>query len=179
MFISINNQISHFLKSLNKMENQFLDQDNHDVVIGSGLSSEDKNYLHSAARWARFLGIVGFVGTAFMLIATLLIMVLGLGSVFSALTADSPYGGIAKGMASFMTIFLLGIVVLYFFMSLYMYNFGTKTKLAVEQDDSTTMTEGLKNLKSLFKLWGIVAAVFIGLYALQIVVAIGMAMFMR
>ena len=132
----------------------------------NGLSSLDKEYLYQAAKWARFIGIVGFVFTALFVILALFMVSLG-GRMASIMgtnpaLASSAFAGFGVGMS----IFYLLIALFSFMGSLYLYNFGKKTKLGIFNSDSETLTVGFENLKSYFKLTGIVMAVFIGLYAL-------------
>jgi hypothetical protein len=68
-----------------------------------------------------------------------------------------------------MGILYLLIGLLYFYISLYLFNFGKKTQFALRSNDSETLTGGLENLKSFFKVSGIVTAIFIGLYAFTFV----------
>ncbi len=160
------------------MENQFLDQDAQNYSNASGLSSLDKEYLYTAAKWSRFLGIIGFVMTGIVALAAF--SSLFLGSIFSKLGSDNPYSsGALAGLGAMMVFIYVIFGAIYFFVSLYLYNFGTKTKLALNENNSNALTEGLKNLKSFFSLSGIMAAVFVAIYGLIIVFAIGGAMFMR
>lgn len=160
------------------MENQFLDQDAQNYSNASGLSSLDKEYLFTAAKWSRFLGIVGFIMTGIIVIAA--ISSLFLGSIFSKLGDDNPYSsGVLAGIGSMLVGIYAIAGAIYFFISLYLYNFGTKTKLALTENDSHALTEGLKNLKSFFSLSGILAAIVVGLYGIIIVFGVIGAMFMR
>lgn len=160
------------------MENQFLDQDAQNYSNASGLSSIDKEYLFIAAKWSRFLGIVGFVMTGIVVIAA--IGSLFLGSIFSKLGEGSPYSSSAfAGLGSILVVIYGIAAAIYFFISLYLYNFGVKTKQALNENDSNALTEGLKNLKSFFSLSGILAAIVVGLYGIIIVFGLIGAMFMR
>jgi Family of unknown function (DUF5362) len=147
------------------MENQYLDQD---VNRGEeGLSSQDMAYLLTAGKWARFMGIVSFVMTGFIVLAGIGMMTMG-----SAL-GDAMGGGMLGSS------FGLGLGVIYllmaapfFFMALYMYRFGTKVKEGQYSGGTASITEAFKNLKSYFQLMGILTAVFIGIYILIIIGAI-------
>ena len=135
-------------------------------------------YLREAAKWAKFLSILGFIGSAFAII-----MGLFAGSIMSALTMFGAgafeeasgldgAGAFGTGVAIIFGIVFVLVGVLYIFPSLYLYRFSEKTRIALATMDSRTLTEALKNQKSFFKFWGVYAAIVIGLYLLNIVVSI-------
>ncbi len=134
------------------------------------LNEEAQYFLHQAGKWAKFLGILGFIGTGFIVIASFF-----MGAIFStmAMYQANPY---PAGMGGFMTFFYLLLAVFYFFFSLYLYRFGNKIRTGVEYNDTALVTGGLSNLKSFFKLMGITTIVIIILYVLIIIgVVIGAA----
>ena len=156
------------------MENSYLDQGLSATPNAGGLSNEDKGYLWTAAKWARFLGIVGFVMTGFIVLAALFLMTMG-SSLGSALGNRGVFGA----FGAMIGVFYIVIAVVYFFISLYLFNFGKKTRLALQNENSSDLTEGLKNLKSYFSLLGIIMAILISLYALIFVVGVGGSLFTR
>jgi hypothetical protein len=132
------------------------------------ITEEAQYYLQKAGQWAYFLGIAGFVFTGFIVLAALFI-----GSIFGMLSKIQPTATpMPAGAGAMMTFFYLLIGVFYFFASLYMYQFGDKIKSAVLHNNTGEATIAFGKLKSLFKLWGITAIVFIGLYALILIFAI-------
>ncbi len=158
------------------MENRILDDN---ATNQSNLSGTDREYLFIAAKWARFLGIVGFVMAAFIAIAAFFITSL-LGATMPMMGQAGAAGlGLFAGLGAVMTFIYLLLAAFLFFNALYMYNFGTKTKLALASDDAETLTEGFKNLKSFFKLSGMVSAIFLGFYALLFVIGIVASLFAR
>ena len=131
------------------------------LVIGE----EGKYYLHTAGRWATFLGIFGFVATGLILLLAIFA-----GSALSFMSRlnpamSGPGGaqasaamGAMSGVVSF--IYVL-IAVFYFFLSYYLYKFGTGIKKSTTFNDSATATKSLEYLKSHFKLIGITTIVYI------------------
>jgi cell division protein FtsX len=61
------------------------------------------------------------------------------------------------------------IGALYFFPSLYLYQFASKVKQAILLTDKIQMAASLEKLKSFFKFWGIFMIVILGFYALMLV----------
>jgi hypothetical protein len=143
------------------MENHILD-DGYANPNQGGLSSLDKEYLLTAAKWSRFLGIVSFVATALLVVIAFFFTTL-MGKVNPLMGAAMPISG---GLGAFVTLFYLLIAAVYFFVSLYLYHFGTKTKAALLSNDTEMLTEGLKNLKSFFSLVGILTAILVSLYGI-------------
>ncbi len=148
------------------------------LVIGE----EGKYYLHTAGRWATFLGIFGFVMTGFILLCALF-----LGTLFSLMgrfnpamnttpggSAAASIMGAASGAISFVYVL---IAVFYFFLSYYLYKFGIGIKKSTTFNDSATATKSLEYLKSHFKLIGITTIVVISLYLLIFIGAILVAVF--
>ncbi|MGX5816656.1 DUF5362 family protein [Chitinophaga lutea] len=128
------------------------------------------SYLSEAARWAKFLAIVGFIFAG-------LIILLGLfgGAVMSALTA-----GVAGGMAQegamqggiFVMIMYTGMGIVVGFVAFYMFRFSVRIKTALASGDQDTLNDGLGNLKSMFKLQGVITIIYLVLMAIGVVFGI-------
>lgn len=126
------------------------------------LTSIGISYLDQARKWTFFLSIIGFITTAFIVI-----MALFFGSIMASL---DEFGGGMNGVSSGMfTVIYLIIGIIYFFISLYLYRFSVRTKAAFHEQDSAQLEDGLKNLKSYWKLTGIITLVGIVVYAVAIV----------
>jgi ABC-type sugar transport system permease subunit len=70
---------------------------------------------------------------------------------------------------TFWTVYLICIFVFIFFPLYYLYNFSIKTIRAINSTSTKNLTEGLKNLKSLFKFYGVFVATIVGFYLVIIV----------
>jgi hypothetical protein len=124
------------------------------------------NYLSEAARWCRFLSIIGFIYCGFMVI---------FGLFFSTVMKMMPTVG-DTGMSavgtSFLGVFIIIISLIMFFPALYLWNFSSKIRKAFSNNDQPLLTESLKNLKSFFKFYGIILIVVLSFYALALIAAI-------
>lgn len=118
--------------------------------------SRIQDYLLEAAKWAKFLSILGFIGVGFMVIFSLF-MGIGMGSLASLSTLG---GGL------FISFIYLIIAALYFFPLLYLFKFATNVKRGILNHDNETLVESFKNLKSTFKFLGIYSIVVLSLYLL-------------
>lgn len=128
------------------------------------VSAAARDYLRTAAKWAMFLAIIGFIGIAFMVLVGLF--------VFAAGSAFSESG--AFGASSFMTPAVLGgiyfiLALLYFFPVLYLFKFASNTKKALNSNNSDSLTDAFENLKSHYKFLGIVMIIVIASYIIGII----------
>lgn len=129
-------------------------------------------YLSETARWANFLSIVGFVLSVILAIAGLFTGVF-LGSM------SSTYGNSSVIGAGFAAVFYLIIAVLYFVMSLFLYRFASKMKMALYTNDQETLNHSFLNLKNLYKMMGILTIIYLCLIVLFMIFGIGAASFLR
>jgi hypothetical protein len=123
------------------------------------ISTQNKNHLQEAAKWAYFLAIVGFVGLGLMVVGGLVVMMVG-----------TTVAGVGE-MGAAGIIYLI-MAVLYFFPTYYLFIFAQKIKSACASGSQSDMDTGLENLKSLFKFLGIMTIVVISLYLLMFLVGI-------
>jgi hypothetical protein len=115
-------------------------------------------FLKEAAKWARFLGIVGFIGCGFGVLFALFA-----GSYMTRYLEQAGGAAVSAGTGVFFTVFYLLFSALYFFPCLYLFNFGTKMKLALARNDMETLNLSFRNLKACFRFVGILTIVVIAL----------------
>ncbi|GAB1463554.1 hypothetical protein [Pedobacter sp.] len=152
------------------MENNFEqttttgEQENAPQLI---VTEDMRSYLYDMAGWAKFLGILGFVFSGLMAI-----MALGMGAMFTTISqmpGMEMYSGLGGGVFTFV-FFLYALLFLY--PSLMLFSYAVKTKQGVLYADQLSLETGIRKLKSFFKFYGILAIVFIILYALIFLFAI-------
>jgi hypothetical protein len=124
------------------------------------------SYLGEAARWARFLSILGFV-----MCGILALVGLFMGSFMSKTFNGNLGNGYFFG-GPFITIIYLIIALLYFFPCLYLFHFGSKLRGALRNNDQEMLSGSFKNLKSCFKFFGILAIIALGFYAIALIAGI-------
>jgi hypothetical protein len=131
-------------------------------------------HLKEAAMWGRFLGIVGFIISALLVIVALFA-----GTLIAKLMSANPYGGSAMGgsMGGIVTVLYLIIAAITFFISLLMYRFGARTKTALLTNDQSSLNGGFSSLKILLRVYGIVTIIYLGFLALALIVGIAGAAF--
>lgn len=132
------------------------------------LDHEASIYLKDAARWAKFLAILGFIGCGLMALGSL--------SIGSSVATSYAAVGMGSALGAGVTVLYILIALLYFFPCLYTYNFAKKMQLALNNNDQVQLNQSFRNLKSCFRFLGILTLIFLCLAALGIVVTlIGLA----
>ena len=134
-----------------------------------GLQVDNGNipFLVEAAKWAKFLGILGFILCALMVICGLFA-----GTFFASFfQLNSDLNSLGAAGSIFITVWLILIALLYFFPSLYLFNFASKMQAAIRSNDQVYLNSSFKNLKSCFKFWGILLIIMLCIYAIGITFA--------
>lgn len=143
------------------------------ITIGEA----DKTHLTTAAKWAKFVAIVQFVGIGLGLLS-MFFMLLGTivaDASFAEMTRLSGMPGMPPAFWISYSIFMLMMMAAAIFLSLYLLYFATNTLRAVKRDDTAAMTGALANLGRYFRLTGIL---FILTLVLAPLMAIGIAIYM-
>jgi len=126
------------------------------------LTPESKNHLSSAGTWAKLMGILGFVFTAFIFIMAL-VMILGGNFLGNFMARDSEVempDGLA-GMGAFAGLLYLVIGAIYFLISWWTYRFGNEIKYGLTTHSPEHLTSAFNNLKNYFQAYGILSLIAI------------------
>lgn len=132
------------------------------VAGGEGISAISLDHLRNTRPWVRLLAILGFIGSAFLVIFALVIMVGGgfMGEQFQGAM------GIGVGLA-----YLL-FAVLYIYPSLCLWRYATSIQALLSTRRSADLDAALGQQKSFWRFVGIIAAVMLVIYALIFIIAI-------
>ena len=130
------------------------------------LSEEAQSYLQIAAKWAKFLSIVGFIGCGFMVLIGIFA-----GSFIAAISKVSP-NAVPGSIGAFMGIFYIIIAAIAFMPCLYLYQFSKNAKSGILFLNTENINRSMSKLKSFFKFYGIMMIVILSLYLLIFVAAI-------
>ncbi|HEY4060935.1 MAG TPA: DUF5362 family protein [Puia sp.] len=128
------------------------------------------SFLKEAARWAKFMAIMGFIFCGLYVLIALFAgsLIARLGSMGgSGMPAGA--GLIGGGM---ITVFYILIALLYFFPCLYLYNFAVKMQTALASNDQEHLNGSFKNLKSCYRFLGILMIIMLGFIVLGFLVAV-------
>ena len=118
------------------------------------LSSKAVAYLNESGKWGSFL--------AWLVIAILAIffVVFVAASFFSAHQTQA-YNQSKYKILMFIAYFIMAAI--YFIPIYYLYNFSKNAKIAVSNKDSNQVENSMKNLKSLFKFYGIFSIIYLAI----------------
>jgi hypothetical protein len=142
---------------------------NNDLQV----TSSAQNFLSDAARWGKFLSIIGFIFCGFMAILAFFIPTL----IMSLPPYNSMASGFSSGIAAGITILYLLLALLFFFPCWYLFKFSVKMQISLNSMSQENFEESLKNLKSMFKFYGVCTIIMLSIYALVFLIAmIGTAM---
>lgn len=148
-----------------------MEQDQNTSLFGLGIDQTSKMHLSEAARWARFLAIVGFVVCG-------LVVLLGIfaGSILSSMM--ERYGGNefresgTRGFTGVISFIYICMAVLYFIPCLFLFRFANHMKAALVTDQQETLNNSFQNLKAMFRFVGILTIIILSIYALVLLVGI-------
>ena len=126
-----------------------------DSLGGEGLAIKpnDAGALRTAAKWARFMAIVGFV--------LLGLAVIGLLFSINSLSALQAAFGVSGG------VFFLGYIVLLAIQALvpfFLWQFSSKALLALNSNSSLALTESFAGLRNLMIFFGVIVAIIVAIY---------------
>ena len=140
---------------------------NNDLQI----SPISQNLLSEAAKWGKFLSIIGFIFCGFLAIAAFFAPAL-----YSKLAALNDVSSVLGAASTIITIVYLVFAVILFFPCYYLNKFSVKMRLALNSVSQENFEDSLKSLKSLLKFYGIFTIIILSFYVLVfILVMLGLA----
>jgi hypothetical protein len=141
-----------------------------------GLNPQAIQSLAGAAKWAKFLAILGFIVSGLMFVFSFF----G-GSVFSSALFEAIHSqaevtpdaaAVVAGAGWVMTVtYLIGAIIsliIYFFL----YKFGKGVQNALASGDEVVMADGLRGLKIYFMIQGIIIIVALAFCAIAVILGV-------
>lgn len=130
-----------------------------------------KSHLSEAAKWARFLSIVGMVSLVLMVLFGLFFSTI-IGRTSNPFEGAEPDTNVSSFMGIGMAILYIVLAAIWFFPLLYLLRFANTLKVALINNDQTALNVSFQNLKSCFRYVGIFTIIILVMYALIFVFAI-------
>lgn len=156
---------ARILKSIN-METQVTP---HPEQSGFILEEVALMQLKHAARWAKFLAIIGFIGLVLMFILSIFLSY----TIRGLLPIEQSSG--FSSVAYAFTYLILALI--YFIPLLYLYQFAVNTQRAIHKQQSHELTYAFSRLKSFYQYLGILTIICIAFYVVVVIgVYIGLKM---
>ena len=143
------------------MENSQLLDDN---MGGMQLSNAAKDHLRTASTWSKVIAIFTFIFLGFGSLGAL-----GMFTMGGILAAQMG------GLFFLIPLFTLAIMGVAFYVTLCLYRFSDKAKMAVATDNSDYLNASIENLGKYFKINGILLIAAIAIYVIIIIIAASMA----
>ena len=141
-------------------------------LFGLSIDTAGREHLTEAARWARFLAIVGFVFIALVAI----FLIAGGSYVANMFGRVNQYNEVGAGFTTGMTIgiiiYYLCVALLVFFAYLFLYRFAVNMKMALQGNNQELLNRSFQNLKILYRYWGILTIMGLIFFGLAFVIAI-------
>jgi hypothetical protein len=131
---------------------------NDGSIFEISINEESQSHLRDIAKWAKFLAIIGFILGGLISLAGVLVMIAG--PALSSLMGDMGIALSAMGIVYVFAGFL------YIYPSLKQLRFANQIVQGFDKQDQPTITSAFQNLKSVFRYWGILTVIIIGLYVL-------------
>lgn len=119
------------------------------------VSAAAQSFLRTAAGWAMFLAIIGFIFLALGLLGSL--GMIASGSMLDA-TPGMPFSGTALGLVMLLSVIITFLPVLYLF------KFSSSTRQAINNNSTDEITKAFGNLRSYFVWCGVLTILFIVAY---------------
>ena len=120
--------------------------------------------LLSAAKWAKFLCIVGFIGAGICLVFGILLMVFG--AALTQYMGDTPLGGV-------MGLLYVIFAAIYIYPLIKGLQFANGAKAACLTGDSAQLARSFSGLRSVLVFCGILTIIFLVIYGFMLILGVG------
>lgn len=132
------------------------------------VTEEMRSYIYDLAKWANFLAIVGFVIASFMLLAALTVGT----AMNTSPEIKAMMGALGNIGSTAITIVFIAYGLFIFYPSVLLFKYARKAKLGVLYGEQENLNEAFSALKSLFRFWGIMVIILIGINLLPVFVKV-------
>ena len=152
-----------------------MEQNTNTSLFGLSIDQTGRSHLIDAAKWARFLAIVGFV-----FITLFAILAIFFGSYFATMmssgTGDFQDVEIDREAATAvgigMIIYYLIVFTLVFLAYMFLYRFAVNMRKALDTNDQNTLNRSFMYLKVLYRYWGILTIIGLAIFCVFFLIAV-------
>ncbi len=118
-----------------------------------------RTYLLDLSRWAKFLSVIGFMWCSLLFAGAF-------GAGYFVSVTHSKLNSLAQTVTALFILF----AVMWFYPCIYLNKFSNKIYKAVKENNQDVLEDGLLNLKSAFRLFGIVTGVILTLWLIIFII---------
>ncbi|HKZ67191.1 MAG TPA: DUF5362 family protein [Chitinophagaceae bacterium] len=150
-----------------------MEQNQDSSLFGINVDQTAKSHLAEAAKWAKFLSIIGFISCGFLVLIGIFFG--SFMSMFSSQYGNNPYSELPTSSPEFgaaMAVVYIIIALIYFFPCLFLFRFATKMKAALASNDQEVLNTSFQNLKASFRYVGIITIVMLAFWVLAFIVGL-------
>ena len=143
-----------------------MEESQNSPLFGLTIDPASKQYLSEAARWGRFLAIVGFILCGLVVLS--LIFTATSGVTLTRYSSNSSLTTNETGMIanSIRVLYVICFILFYFLPCLFLFRWSGKMKIALAANDQENLNSAFQNLKIFFRYLGIVTIIGLALIAL-------------
>ncbi|MFC4699702.1 hypothetical protein ACFO4O_05985 [Glaciecola siphonariae] len=125
--------------------------------------------LSNTKFWVKLCAILGFIGSGFMLLFGLLILI-GMGGMASFFGQEN--NGLAGGFGIFVGIMYIVLAAIFFLPPLFLFRYGKSISKAESSKNYVDIVDALTHQKSFWKFIGIIVVIYLVIFILSIALAI-------
>jgi hypothetical protein len=140
------------------------------------LTDAAQRFLSQTKPWTRFMSIMAFIGSAFMIIAGFAVALLG--PAFRAMPQDEPGLGVVAGIRAVAGIVYILLGILYIAPGVFLWKFSDAITLLGMNRSQQALEDALKHQKSFWRFVGILTIIGLAIAILAIAFSIIAAMFL-
>jgi len=129
-------------------------------------------YLKGATPWLRFVGILGFISSGFVVLMgfSMAPFISIMNRVWTEIPGFESFNGVfSAAFSGFMIVMFIGAGLLLFFPSFYIFRFGEKIRSYLRTGADKDLELAFQNNKSLWKLIGIICIIQLAFIPLLII----------
>lgn len=126
--------------------------------------------LEGTKPWVRFIAVMVFIGSGFMLLAAAGMLIAGLAG--ASLGARGGVGGLSAGMGMGIAVIYGALAFLYIYPGVKLWKFANAIAALLRSGSEADLVEALNQQRAFWRFTGIVMLVLLSLYALVIIGAI-------
>jgi hypothetical protein len=131
-------------------------------------------HLKGASPWLRFIGVIGFIVSGFLVLVSLAVFSIN-STAISMMNERLGVEVFSSGNNFVLGIYLLLLTPFIFFVSYFSYNFGAKIRSFLRTGVEQDLEKALKSNKSLWKFIGILIIVMLAIIPASMIIGIIMA----